>query len=155
MNLDIISILKADEGYSLKVYLCTKGFKTVGTGHNLDANPALSILKRPLKLGDYITPLQAEALFKSDLQNVYHSLDKYIPLWKTFKSNYQIICINMAFQMGAVGLTKFKKMLAAMATDNSKGVITSICNSLYYKQTTNRARRMIQLAQGVIPKEYQ
>lgn len=153
--MNIEKMLRYDEGYSLKVYLCTQGFKTVGIGHNLDADPAKHILKRTLKVGDFITKEEATTLFNYDYNKVKIGIAQHMPTFSILEEKYQIVITNMVFQMGINGVLAFHNTLDAMQRNDTKAVVSGIENSKYYKQTTNRAKRMISIINGIIPIEYQ
>jgi len=152
--INIPKMLDYDEGTRYKAYPCSEGFKTVGRGHNLDADPALHILGRHLKMGDKITREECEALFDYDLEKVKKGIQRKIYFFGNLPENLQAILINMTFQMGTGGVCQFKRMLEGMRTNNVELICRSIVDSKYYKQTPNRANRMIHLAKGIIPKEY-
>jgi lysozyme len=143
-----------DEGRKLKVYKCTKGFRTVGIGCNLDANPHLNILHRTLKIGDDITPEECNLLFDYDYSNVINSIKQKIYYFGNLPERYQTVLVNMVYQMGINGLLRFKGMLKAMQIGDDLRVITEMKDSLWYTQTKNRANRLISIIRGVIPKEY-
>lgn len=152
--INISKMLDNDEGTRYKTYYCSEGFKTVGRGHNLDADPALHILGRHLKIGGKITREECEALFAYDLEKVKKGIQRKIYFFGNLPENLQAILINMTFQMGINGVCQFKRMLEGMRTNNIELICRSIEDSKYYKQTPNRAERMILLANGVVPPEY-
>lgn len=158
MEFDLIrtaeKMLVFEEGRRLVTYRCTKGFLTVGVGHNLDSDPAMHILKRKMKLGSTITVLECIQLFNLDFDKVFQLLDGNIKDWKSFKLKYQLILISMVFQMGMGTTLKFKNTIKMMRTDNHLGVKDGIKNSAWYKQTPKRCERLMMVAQGVLPKEY-
>ena len=150
---EIKKMIFFDEGVRLDVYLCPAKKLTVGAGHNIEADPARHIL-HSLKLGDKITPEQAQALYEYDINRVINNLVTKIPGYSTFQEKYKIVLINMAFNLGINGLLQFKNMLQAMRTDNDIQVIQEIKNSKYYKDVTNRANRMISIINNIIPDVY-
>lgn len=150
----IEDMIRYDEGEKLVVYTCTRGFKTVGIGHNLEANKSLDILHRSLNIGDKITKEESSALFQQDLDIVFAGIRKNLFFFETVKPKYQLVLINMIFQMGIGGVLKFKNTLKAMQEDNAFLVESGIKNSAWYKQTPNRAQRMIGVVREEIPKEY-
>ena len=143
-----------DEGKRLKVYRCTEGFKTVGIGCNLDANPHMSILKRTLKVGDYITEKECDLLFAFDYSNVINSINQRMHYFSDLLPNYQVVLINMVYQMGIRGVLKFPSMLKAMQAKDTAKIIEEMKDSVWYHQTPERAWRLISIITGTIPKEY-
>jgi lysozyme len=147
-------MLEYDEGKKLRVYRCTKGFRTVGIGCNLDADPHLGILGKRLKVGDPISQSECEALFDYDYLKVVNGIKQKMYFFGDLLPKYQVVIINMVFQMGINGVLKFKGTLQAMQNKNDAEVVRRMKNSLWYKQTPNRANRMIAIINGNIPKEY-
>lgn len=150
----IEDMIRYDEGERLTVYTCTRGFKTVGIGHNLDANKSLDILHRSLNIGDKITKEESSLLFQHDLDVVFAGIQKNLLFFDSIEPKYQLVLINMVFQMGIAGVLKFKNTLKAMQADTVFLVKSGIKNSAWYKQTPNRAQRMIDVVSGNVPKEY-
>jgi len=153
--ISIEKMISSDEGKKLTVYRCTRGFKTVGIGHNLDADGALDILKRQLNIGDKIAEAECSALFKRDLDNVYAGIKRNMPFFDALDDKYKPVIINMIFQMGINGVMAFKNTLQAMRDNNSQKAIAGIRASKYHSQTPERAERMVSLIAGKKVKEYE
>lgn len=155
MPVDVRKMLIVDEGKKLTAYHCSEGFLTVGIGHNLDADPALSILNRHVRLHGVITEAECTALFEQDLAKVTRGIQQRMPYFDALTEKYQVVIINMVFQMGIDGVLKFKNTLQAMRRNDVTAVVTGIERSLYYKQTPARATRMIKLVYGLTVGAYQ
>ena len=136
MNMDrLLQSVKKHEGYRNKVYLDTLGKRTVGVGHlcvedfwednkEYEEKFLLTILEHDLK-----TAIQgAERLLKD-----CHILD----------SLAREIIIEMVFQLGETGVSKFKNMLKALkeGPDYQTAAIEML-DSKWAKQTPNRAAAM-------------
>lgn len=147
-------MLEYDEGKKLKVYRCTEGFKTVGVGCNLDANPHLNILHRNLKINALITSEECDLLFDYDYNNVLNEIKQKIYYFGDLLPKYQTVLVNMVYQMGINGVLKFKGVLKAMRDKDDAKVIANMKDSLWYRQTTNRANRLISIVNDKVPKEY-
>ena len=152
--INIEKMIRFEEGLKLQAYLCSEGFLTCGIGHNLESDPALDILKRQVKLNEKITEQESQSLFSRDLQRTAIQIKKNIKNFDKLDKNYQAVLINMGFQMGVTRLLQFKNMLAAMAKDDKAKVVASMKDSLWFKQTPNRANRLIDVVNGKIPSEY-
>lgn len=153
--IDIEKMIASDEGKKLKAYPCSRGFKTVGIGHNLESDSALDILNRHLDMGDRITEAECTALFKRDMANVYAGIKRNMPYFDDLKDKYKPVIVNMIFQMGINGVLKFKDTLSCMIKDDVDGAESGIIASKYYKQTPERAERMIKLIKGEKVPEYE
>ena len=151
---NISKILAFEEGKELRVYKCTQGFLTVGIGHNLDADPAIDILHRKLKLHDSITEQECNELFQKDVNKVYETIYSKLPWFEFLKEKYKLVIVNMVFQLGINGTLAFKNTLKAIQEDNPDKVIAGMKASKWYKQTPNRVNRLIKLIQEQPINEY-
>ncbi len=127
----IMADLKRDEGLRLKPYRCSAGRLTIGYGRNLD------------DVG--ITHGEAEILLEHDIRRSLAALDRALPWWRTLSGDQQRGLINMCFQLGIGGLRKFEKMLAALKDSNYNKAADEALDSLYAKQTPERAKRVAKL----------
>lgn len=152
----IKSQLKVHEGRRNDVYLDTAKprRRTVGIGHNLEADPAPEILgKKELKektgntKADMITDKQIDALFKKDVDKHLAELLTLIPAAELCKlsENRQLVMLDMAFNMGigTDGLGGFRNTLAALAKGDFEAVAKGMGNSLWFKQVGNRSKRLV------------
>jgi GH24 family phage-related lysozyme (muramidase) len=147
-------MLKYDEGFSLKVYPCSEGKRTVSIGVNLDADEHFDILHRHLKFGDYITETEATALFEKCLNKAKADIKFYIPDCKYWPERYQLVVLNMTYQLGIRGVTKFQDMIRAMNREDDKAVVAAMKDSKWYRQTPNRAECLMKVVMGLPVKEY-
>ena len=147
----ITNMLIQDEGLKLQAYHDTNNILTIGVGHNLQANPALDILHTKLKLGDSISHSQATQLLQQDINNTLTQLQSHLSNFSSLPNKYQLVLINMCFNLGLTGLLKWQHMLTAMNQNNDQLVIDSIKNSHWILQVPNRANRMIALINNKNP----
>lgn len=152
--INIEKMIAFEEGKKLKAYKCTRGFLTVGIGHNLDTDPVDHILHRKINLGDSITESECNLLFKYDMDNVYQNIKRYMPWFDSLKEKYKPVIINMVFQMGINGTLCFKNTLKYMQEDKPENVIKNMKASKWYKQTPNRVNRLIKLINEQTVPEY-
>ena len=93
-----------------------------------------------------ITESEARKTLESDIQGAYDAVDR---LTKKFEvgeipSELRDELMMMAFQMGATGLSKFKKMWAAMKNQDWGEMVAQMADSRWAKsQTPERAARTI------------
>ena len=62
----------------------------------------------------------------------------------------QHVLANMSFQLGKPRLSKFKNMIAAVEADDYQEMANQMEDSRWFKQTKNRAQRLIQELTGNI-----
>jgi len=146
----IKSQLEVHEGRRNDVYLDTAKprRRTVGIGHNLEADPAYEILgKNKLKEGDKINDQQIEDLFKKDVDKHLADLLKLIPAAELCKlsENRQLVMLDMAFNMGTdkSGLGGFRNTLAALAKGDFEKVANEMKESKWFTDVGKRSKRLV------------
>ena len=140
MNLErLMESVKQHEGYRNKVYLDTLGKRTVGVGHlctedwweddkEYEEEFLMKILEEDLQEaieGASTLMLQHDC---SDIDEKAHE-----------------IIIEMVFQLGMTGVSKFKNMWKALSEHNYTGASYEMLDSKWAKQTPNRAKSMAEL----------
>lgn len=125
--MSIIEDLKAEEGFGNKgnVYKCTEGFDTIGYGTKLPINEEEATLLLEYRLNKTRANLLS-SLYNYDLPN---------EVWD--------ILLNMSYQLGVGGVLKFKKMLEALKNKDYVEASKQGMDSLWAKQTPNRAKRLM------------
>ena len=125
--MSIIEDLKAEEGFGNKgnVYKCTEGFDTIGYGTKLPINEEEATLLLEYRLNKTRANLLS-SLYNYNLPN---------EVWD--------ILLNMSYQLGVGGVLKFKKMLEALKNKDYVEASKQGMDSLWAKQTPNRAKRLM------------
>ena len=150
--MDIFTMLQIDEGLDLQLYKDTLGYYTIGIGHLVSKNPAFSnavlILNNQLgrSTNGVITRDEAISLFNQDVETAKQSLQT-VGLGNLL--NYlspirQAALINMSFQLGAKGVANFKNSMSLLAKGQWDEAAENLKQSNWYRQTTNRANRVIE-----------
>jgi lysozyme len=135
MITNIIDQLKRDEGLRLEVYKDIVGKRTVGYGHNLDANP-LPELTFP------ITEEQATEILQEDAHRIITYLMGKLP-WHDSLSDARFgVLANMAFNMGVPGLLAFHHDLADTQAGNYAKAAADMRQSKWYTEVGARAVRL-------------
>lgn len=120
--------LKRDEGFRARVYDCSAGKKTVGYGHNLeDADMPKDVAEKLLE-HDMLT-----AMVKCEHWDWFYGLS----------DTRQRVIVNMVFNMGANGVTKFVNMINCIRLKDYMGAAAEMENSRWYRQVGNRATRLV------------
>ena len=113
------------------VYKDHLGFPTIGYGHLLTKNETFK---------NGLTPTEADDLLAKDLQSkVLDAKSIYDQYKMDLPEDAQRVLVEMVFQMGKQGVQKFKNTLSLLASKNYKAAANGMRNSLWYRQTTNRA----------------
>ena len=127
--------IKKNEGYSNKPYKDKLGFYTVGYGHLIKPNE-----KKYFK--STFSKKHFEYVFEVDFNN---SLKQYNKLFfrKFHKQADKELIIEMIFQLGSKGVSKFKKMLFYLNNKKKYMTCLEMMDSLWYKQTPERVNNLI------------
>ena len=137
MNMDrLLESVKKHEGYRNKVYLDTLGKRTVGVGH-------LCVEDFWEDDKEYEESFLMEILEK-DLQEAIHGARSLMGEYGCADIDEQAeeILIEMVFQLGKTGVSKFKNMWKALSELNYVGASYEMLDSRWAKQTPNRAKAM-------------
>ena len=137
MDMDrLLESVKKHEGYRNKVYLDTLGKRTVGVGHlcvedfweddkEYEEKFLMTILEHDLS-----TAIKGA----NDLMAEHGCAD--------IDEKAEEILIEMVFQLGMTGVSKFRNMWKALAEKNYIGASYEMLDSRWAKQTPNRAKAM-------------
>ena len=139
---NIIDQLKRDEGFRSEVYLDTVGKRTVGYGHNLDANP-LPGVTFPISI------VYAGQILGKDVERISMSLVRALPWVTTLDDARFGVLQNMSFNMGVPGLLEFHHDLADTQAGNYAQSAADMKASKWYNEVGDRAVRLFkQMATG-------
>lgn len=124
-------VIKFEEGFRSRPYYCSEGFPTIGWGRVVG--------RKGTELPDIATDMVAEEVFlQQEITNISNQIaDVLEPL----NEDRRVIAISMAYQLGVAGLRKFKKTLAAWARGDWAEAQIQMMDSLWARQTPNRAKR--------------
>lgn len=133
------------EGLKLTPYKCSAGKLTIGIGHNIEARPFTEEEKKAI--GDWkkgITKNMAYMILRNDMEICFKDLRK-LGFWYYLDSERRYALLDMCFQLGYEGLSKFKKMLEAIRVKNYDEAYKQCLDSNYHRQTPKRAERIAKL----------
>ena len=135
----LLKSVKEHEGFRSKVYLDTLGKRTVGYGH-------LCVEDHWEDDKEYEWGHLEEILIK-DLREAIAGADELIEQHncKDLKGQAKEVVVEMIFQLGKTGVSKFKKMWEALSEYNYIGASFEMLDSKWANQTPNRAKKMAAL----------
>ena len=132
MDIDrFIAQLKVHEGVRDKVYLDTEGIETIGVGRNLK-DKGLSEDEIDYLLQNDISE------FKSGVQDTWS-------WWDNLDDVRQRVVVDMAFNMGLGGLSKFKKTLGHIEAGEYEEAASEMLNSRWAEQVGRRASTLSEM----------
>ncbi len=137
MNLErLLESVKKHEGYRNKVYLDTLGKRTVGVGH-------LCVEDFWEDDKEYEESFLMEILQK-DLQEAIRGAKELMEEHgcADIDERAEEILIEMVFQLGMTGVSKFRNMWKCLSELNYLGASFEMLDSRWAKQTPNRAKDM-------------
>ena len=129
-----------DEGVRYVLYICSEGHLTGGIGH-LITEWDKDYYGKPV--GTRIPHEQVNEWFERDIEVSIKDCKDIFNNFDNLPEDIQHVLINMSFQLGKPRLSKFKKMIAAVHEEDYFEMSNQMEDSLWFKQTQNRAQRLI------------
>ena len=120
----LIERIGVNEGFRSKPYQCSEGVWTIGHGIT------------------WLTEEESLHILTGRISQLHLKLLDDLDWYKDMPPEIQGILIEMVYQIGYSGVMKFKKMIANMIDKDWKGAATEMLDSLWAKQTSNRANRL-------------
>ena len=139
--------LKIDEGVVYEVYKDHLGYPTFGVGHLvLESDP-----EHGQPVGTPISEERVAECFDNDLNTAISECHALYGQgdFDSLPDGVQGVLVNMMFNMGRTRLSKFKKMNAGILEGDWATAAVEGRDSLWYKQVTNRAERLMARLENV------
>lgn len=124
-----IAQIVQDEGYRAEPYRDSLGKWTIGFGH---------LMKSGENYED-MTPHKAVEILREDYAQAMKSVNVVYP-WA--EGDVRLVLINMTYQMGTNGVSKFKKTIDYLRTEEYDLAAGEMLTSRWAKQTPFRASRL-------------
>ena len=142
-----VDVKQVYEGKVLHAYLCSEHHKTVGIGHKVletDAENRLYIYGAGDDVADdqSISEGRCYELFQEDVQVAIGGCERIYGNWEELPQEAQHILVNMCFQLGQRGLSKFKNFKVAIEDYQWQRAAEEMLDSRWAKQTPERAERL-------------
>ncbi len=152
MTVDVKQVyeeISSDEGKVLHKYLCSEGHATIGIGHKvipeLDVEEVLSVYEvydRDVPKEQTISEGRCYELFQEDVQVAIGGCQKIYDNWEELPEEMQHVLVNMCFQLGRGGLSKFKNFKSAVEDENFTLAAVEMMDSRWAGQTPERPQRL-------------
>ena len=146
MNLEELKEhIKFEEGVKLNdngehiLYNDSLGYKTLGIGHLVKATDP----ENEMEVGTVVSQERVDECFEADLYVAINDMEKFTEDMNV-DENVKECVTHMVFQLGLPRLNKFRKFKQALLDGDIKSAQTEMKDSLWYRQTTNRAERLIE-----------
>jgi lysozyme len=131
MKQEITRQLRGDEAVVPHAYQDHLGYWTIGVGRLIDK-----------RKGGGLRPHEIDYLLRNDIDERIEELTRRLPWFQDLDDARRGVLLNMSFQMGVDGLLGFKNTLAMVKAGDYEGAAQGMLNSLWAKQTPDRAKRM-------------
>jgi lysozyme len=128
---NIIQQLKNEEGVIPHAYQDSLGFWTIGVGRLIDQ-----------RKGGLLYPDEIEYLLANDVKRKTDGLNDALPWFHLLDERRQAVLIQMAFQMGLMGLLAFSTTLSHIRVGRYDEAAVAMLESIWAKQTPERAIRL-------------
>ena len=132
--------ISKDEGIKFETYRCSLGHLTGGIGH-LITEWDEEFYEKPI--GTKIPNEQVNDWFEKDIKVTISDCKIIFDNFDNLPEEAQLVIANMCFQLGRPRLSKFKNFIAAVKDEDWQRAGDEMQDSRWYKQTTNRADRLI------------
>ena len=150
MTVDVKQVyeeISSDEGKILHKYLCSESHPTVGIGHkvlNTDAEANLPVhdAYEEVSEDECISEERCYELFQQDVQIAVDGCTAIYESWDDHPQEARHILVNMCFQLGQGGLSKFKNMNSAVEEQAWSRMSEEMMDSRWARQTPERAERL-------------
>ena len=126
--MSLIESIKQHEGYVGVVYKDSLGIDTIGYGF------AIKDLELDRDICDIILERKLKAL--EDRVNIKFSWYKYMP------QEIKDVIMEMCYQLGVTGVSKFKNTIAYLQNKQWEEASVEMLDSLWARQTPNRAKEL-------------
>ena len=130
MSIDLAKLkeeLKRDEGFRDTVYKCSAGKLTIAYGHNIEDNP--------------IPEAFADQLLGYDIAGALAQCERFDWFFELDDVRKRVI-INMVFNLGFNGVSKFNKMIDAIELGQHGVAAIEMLDSKWARQVGPRAARL-------------
>ena len=124
----LIDSIKKHEGYVGIVYKDSLGIDTIGYGFAI----------KDLELDEDV----CEIILERKLKDLRSRIDIKFDWFKYMPQEIKDIVMEMCYQLGVGGFSKFKKTIAYLQNKQWEEASVEMLDSLWAKQTPNRAKEM-------------
>ena len=132
---DLLESIKHHEGYVEHVYDDSLGIPTIGYGFAIKD----LILQEDL----------CDEILLRKLRILGRSVMGKFPFFDSLPSDCKDVLMEMCYQLGVTGVSKFKKALKAMEDGDWEKAADEMLDSKWAKQTPNRAKEMSNIVRSL------
>ena len=131
---DVKERIKQHEGFNNRVYKDSLGKKTIGYGH-------LVLPTDSFKDGEYYETSVLNDLFEQDFQNALDQAQQLLDGYNLPDKAIGVV-VEMIFQLGIGGVSKFKMMLTALMAQDYDNAANQMLRSEWHEQSPKRCEEL-------------
>ena len=120
----LIERIGVNEGFRSKPYQCSEGVWTIGHGIT------------------WVTEEESLHILSGRISQLHLKLGEKLDWYDNMPPEIQGVVIEMCYQIGFTGFTKFKRAIAHMKNKEWQLASNEMLDSLWAKQTPNRATQL-------------
>jgi len=135
---DLLEKIKHHEGFVEHVYDDSLGIPTIGYGFAI----------KDLILDEDI----AEEILIRKLEKLQKNANSRFKWLEDMPQEVQEVVINMCYQLGIRGVSKFRKAISAMQEGDWEEAADEMLDSLWARQTPNRAKELSDIVRNQVEK---
>ncbi|MFA5150546.1 MAG: glycoside hydrolase family protein [Candidatus Omnitrophota bacterium] len=132
---NVVENIKRHEGFRTEVYEDSLGFDTIGYGFKISSLD--------------LTPQEAEMILRRKLIELADNVRSQFRWFGQMPEVVQDVILEMCYQLGISGFSDFRQTIGRIALKDFKGAAECMRNSLWYKQTPNRAEELAKKMEAV------
>ena len=121
----LLERIKHHEGFRSKAYFCSENHLTIGYGFAI----------KDLVLDEDI----AEMILMRKLDDLMSRISKTFPWWKLAEDEVKNVVVEMCYQLGVSGFSKFKKTIDHLEHKRYGKASVEMLDSKWSRQTPNRS----------------
>lgn len=125
--------IKNHEGYRSSVYNCSNGYPTIGYGHKIRQDEEFSSIDEE----------EAEELLEQDMQSLCSKVSNHVKNYSDLSSVRQAVLMDMIFNLGEFGFSKFAKMINALENEDYRKAANEMKDSKWYRETGRRSKHLV------------
>ena len=135
---DLLESIKKHEGFVEHVYQDSLGIDTIGYGFAI----------KDLILDEDI----AEDILMRKLEKLKRNANSRFQWLEDMPQEVQAVVLNMCYQLGVTGVSKFRKAISALQEGDWDEAANEMLDSLWARQTPNRAKELSNIVRNQVEK---
>ena len=135
---DLLESIKKHEGFVEHVYQDSLGIDTIGYGFAI----------KDLILDEDI----AEDILMRKLEKLKRNANSRFQWLEDMPQEVQAVVLNMCYQLGVTGVSKFRKAISALQEGDWREAADEMLDSLWARQTPNRAKELSDIVRNQVEK---